>query len=64
MFFFVQIGTIDKEHLNLNIENLQENTAYTFKFDNRLSPSMDNQNNVVQEFQFQTFWLHHKTNLV
>lgn len=51
---WTKIGTIDKEHLNLNIENLQENTAYTFKFDNRLSPSMDNQNNVVQEFQFQT----------
>lgn len=40
--------------MNLTVTNLRENTAYTFRFDSRLKPSATNQDNVIQEFQFQT----------
>ncbi|CAF4278520.1 unnamed protein product, partial [Rotaria sp. Silwood2] len=48
------VGTIDKEHLSTTVENLEENTAYSFKIDNITSSSADNQNNTVQEFKFET----------
>lgn len=49
---WVKIGTIDKDHLNLTMKNLSENTAYVFKIHNQNSP--DEENNIIQEFQFET----------
>ena len=48
------MGTIDKEHLSTTVDNLEENTAYTFKIDNITSPADDDQSNTVQEFEFDT----------
>jgi len=47
-----KIGTIDKDHLNLTMKNLSENTAYVFKIHNQNSP--DEENNIIQQFQFET----------
>ncbi|CAF0986559.1 unnamed protein product [Adineta ricciae] len=51
---WVKVGTIDKDHLNMTIKNLPENTAYTFKIHNQSAPSSDEQSNIVQEFNFET----------
>jgi hypothetical protein len=48
--FYLKIGTIDKDHLNLTVKNLEENTAYAFKINNQ--SSSDEQ--VIQEFKFET----------
>lgn len=52
MFFslYLQIGTIDKDHLSITIKNLEENTAYAFKINNQ--SSSDEQ--LIQEFKFET----------
>lgn len=54
LFSWAQVGTIDKDHLSMTIKNLPENTAYTFKIHNETTPSTDEQNNIVQEFNFET----------
>ncbi|CAF3733063.1 unnamed protein product [Adineta steineri] len=51
---WIKIGTIDKDHLSMTMKNLEENTAYTFKIHNQTSPLSDEQNNIVQEFNFET----------
>ena len=51
---FSKVGTIDKDHLNMTIKNLPENTAYTFKVHNQSALSSDEQSNIVQEFNFET----------
>ena len=51
-FLYLKIGTIDKEHLSITTFNLAENTAYAFKIINQLSS--DEQNNIIQEFKFET----------
>ncbi|CAF0875371.1 unnamed protein product [Rotaria sordida] len=49
-----KVGTIDKEHLSTTIDNLEENTPYSFKIDNITSSTTDDQSNTVQEFKFET----------
>ena len=53
-YFSSKIGIIDKDHLNFTVKDLQSNTAYRFKIDNRLSSSNDDQSNIIQEFKFET----------
>lgn len=53
-FYFLQVGSIDKDHLSTKVENLQKNKAYAFKIDNATSPSEDDGTQTVQEFKFET----------
>lgn len=52
LFSYFQIGTIEKDHLNLTMTDLAENTSYGFKIINQ--SSLDEENNVVQQFNFET----------
>lgn len=48
---WTKVGTIDKDHLNIIMKNLSENTSYVFKIVNQ--SSSDEQNNVIQQFNFE-----------
>ena len=54
LFCKIQVGTIDKNHLSTTVEDLEENSAYAFKIDNKTSPSAGNKSNTVQEFKINT----------
>ncbi|CAF3015656.1 unnamed protein product [Rotaria sp. Silwood2] len=51
---WTKVGTIDKDHLSMTMKNLQENTAYAFKIHNQALPLSDDENNIIQQFKFET----------
>ncbi|CAF3582941.1 unnamed protein product [Rotaria sp. Silwood1] len=51
---WTKVGTIDKDHLSMTIKNLQENTAYAFKIHNQALPLSNDENNIIQQFKFET----------
>ncbi|CAF5218335.1 unnamed protein product [Rotaria magnacalcarata] len=51
---WTKVATMDKDHLSTTIKNLEENTAYTFKIHNQKLPLSEEQNNIMQQFKFET----------
>ncbi|CAF0927437.1 unnamed protein product [Rotaria sordida] len=51
---WTKVGTINKDHLTMTIKDLAENTAYAFKIHNQALPLSDAENNIIQQFKFET----------
>ena len=48
---WTKVGSIDKDHLNIVMKNLAENTSYAFKIVNQAS---SDEQNIIQQFNFET----------